>query len=254
VPPESPPLRARVGRSGSRHGRHARFATADGGSPFEVRAFALPTRNNPPLTSRAPALLAKEPQHENATAGTALLLADRSSDVARASGHTTPDDRSCSLSVPRDAIALATRESRARRPADERSPMNAIVAAEVRRCGVARAAVGLRAGGGACAPDREPAPFLSEKPGAGPHPAGSPGRRLRSLARRTRASNVASGGGTPRRKTARPGPSPAGEWMLSGSEDSLNQIRRTSWAGPRGDHAATRHSQRGRRPRPTARR
>jgi hypothetical protein len=33
--------------------------------------------------------------------------------------------------------------------------------------------------------------------------------------------NVASGGGTPRRKTALPGPSSAGEWMLSVSEDSL---------------------------------
>src|SRR5215467_8393954 len=29
--------------------------------------------------------------------------------------------------------------------------------------------------------------------------------------------------GTPRRNTARPGPCPAGEWMLSGLEDSLDQ-------------------------------
>jgi len=100
--------------------------------------------------------------------------------------------------------------------------MNAIVAVEVRRCGVARAA-GRCAGRGS-APRSRSSALLSEKPGSGPHPAGLPGRRLRLLARRTHVSNVASGGGTRRRKTARPGPSPAGEWMLSGAEDSLTQL------------------------------
>jgi hypothetical protein len=42
-----------------------------------------------------------------------------------------------------------------------------------------------------------------------------------------RASNVASGGGTPRRKTALPGPSPAGEWMLCGSV-AIARTSRTS--------------------------
>jgi hypothetical protein len=36
----------------------------------------------------------------------------------------------------------------------------------------------------ACAPPSATAPLLSEKLGSGPHPAGPPGRRLRSLARR----------------------------------------------------------------------
>jgi hypothetical protein len=40
------------------------------------RRSLSPTRNNAPLTSRAPALLAKEPRRDTAAAGTALLLAD----------------------------------------------------------------------------------------------------------------------------------------------------------------------------------
>ena len=75
-----------------------------------------------------------------------------------------------------------------------------------------------------CAPIEIQRPPLREAGFSGPHPAGLPGRRLRLLARRTHVSNVASGGGTRRRKTARPGPSPAGEWMLSGAEDSLTQL------------------------------
>ena len=40
-----------------------------------------------------------------------------------------------------------------------------------------------------------------------------------------RASNVASSGGTRRRKTALPGPSPAGEWMICGSGASARTSR-----------------------------
>jgi len=45
-----------------------------------------PTRNNAPLTSRAPALPAKEPRRDNAAAGTALLLADTMGHVGRNAG------------------------------------------------------------------------------------------------------------------------------------------------------------------------
>jgi hypothetical protein len=72
-----------------------------------------------------------------------------------------------------------------------------------------------RRGGG---PVREPC--------RGPRPAGLQGRRPRRFARRTRASNAAQLG-TPRRKTALPGRSPAGEWMICAS-GGIAQTSRTS--------------------------
>ena len=93
------------------------------------------------------------------------------------------------------------------------------------QCGVARAAVGRVVPVAGDAPRLRTSAVLSEKPGRGPHPAGLPGRRLRSLARRARASNVASR-----------------EWMLSGFRGLADSVRRTPWIRPRGDHSATRHS------------
>jgi hypothetical protein len=74
-------------------------------------------------------------------------------------------------------------------------------------------------------PELEPPdPEIEMPPGRldllrGPRPASLSGRWLRWFAGRTRASNVASGWGTPRRETARPGPSPAGEWMICRMEE-----------------------------------
>ena len=78
-----------------------------------------------------------------------------------------------------------------------------------------------------CAAVRSPTPCDAEPPrlhlaaghlrrppherGRGPRPAGLPGRPFPAGRERGRCSSVRSAGGTPRRKTAHPGPSPAGE-------------------------------------------
>jgi hypothetical protein len=71
----------------------------------------------------------------------------------------------------------------------------------------------------ACAPRHGTSRRAVREPSRGPRPAGQAGRRHRRLARGPELPTPLRWG-TPRRKTALPGPSPAGEWMLCGSGDS----------------------------------
>jgi len=134
------------------------------------------------------------------------------------------DDPFRSSSGAHPASASATRELPARRPADERSTMKANVAIEVRRCPSCTSSSKTP-----CRWRDARSPIENQRPSSPRSRVQAlirsvrQGRRLRPLAGRTRVPRRLRRGYS-RRKTARPGPSPAGEWMLSGSEDSLTQL------------------------------
>jgi len=67
----------------------------------------------------------------------------------------------------------------------------------------------------------------SERSGLGPRPAGLPGTTAAVIRETSPVLQASPPAGTPRRKTAHPGPSPAGEWMLSGFGGFAGSIRRS---------------------------
>jgi hypothetical protein len=198
------PGRARRGRPQAQ-----RPAPKDARLPDPRRATHQADRRAPhghprALTSLRPTAFARQRPDRTRRCGTSGVV-HRPLEVKAETAHLA-DDRIHPSATTSRTIELATPRSRRSPAPDDRSATNAIVPVDIRRslAELRGRRVALR------------------NPGSGPHPAGLPGPRLRSLARRTGASNAASGADTHRRKTAHPGPSPADEWTLSGTEHSLN--------------------------------
>ncbi len=197
-----------------------RYAAADCGECWRVESPGTSTSRGQRATD--------ESQVRAAVVGAVLL--GRQSSHLRANQLTVPSGtqaatrRRGSTIAGRDVahhpIELATRDSLAHRPADERSRMKTIVAST----------------------SADIAP-LTARSATSALPVRETGSRLRSC-RSIRTTAAAArktcprfqrrpGQGTPRRRRPHPGPPPAGEWMFCGSGESHeHQEHSGEWASP----------------------